>query len=455
MNTNKHIKNQISRNGVSQEYLFVRDGVSQHDRLLTELEPDYVTVDERDLSDLLTFVQEYATKLNYYDDYDDSDNVNGDWLPFFNADVEQMVAYIHNPESFADDESTLKQLSQPHLVLLFTFLQLLSYPQQQFQALTQRYLDFYYKEVLKLTTKQETPDKINVIFELAQGEEAHLIKQGTLLNAGQDSQGINLNYATDEDIIVNQAQIASVKTLFVGYISLEDIHLQDNKSDQSFENMLRWAVGSPNQGDQLPNFNNDSVDIDYLKKNIYEQFGKNGINKKNYIKNQLFFENVGDFLYCMRMHYKEINDKNPTESEWNKVYQIIEAAYNKKNINTQNFLPIDQTEIQNIYASSIVDTEEEQATIPEYFNTFGNIIETPQNSLGFAVASPLFLLQEGVRTITLTFICEPETLNQDTLQEILDSENEVFEIYLSSGTQWIQLQSFTPSIANEQEPYGL
>ncbi|NEQ80802.1 MAG: hypothetical protein F6K26_11275 [Moorea sp. SIO2I5] len=199
---------------------FFRDGVSQGRRLLRELEPDYVSVDERDVSDLLTFVQKYATKLNYYDE---SNRINGDWSSFFGGDVEQMVAYINNPESFADEPSTQRQLAQPHLVLLFTFLQLLRYPQQQFKALTQRYLDFYYKEVLQLTTKEEVPDKIHGIFELAQGEEAHLINKGTLLSAGQDSQGVNINYATDEDIVVNQAQVASIKTLFVekNYIGLE------------------------------------------------------------------------------------------------------------------------------------------------------------------------------------------------------------------------------------------
>ena len=35
--------------------------------------------------------------------------------------------------------------------------------------------------------------------------------------------------------------------------------------------MLRWAVGSPNQGDKLPNFNGVNVDINYLKERIYQQ----------------------------------------------------------------------------------------------------------------------------------------------------------------------------------------
>ncbi|AOY79035.1 baseplate J/gp47 family protein [Moorena producens JHB] len=542
MNTNNKIIHHI-----------FRDGVSQRGRLLRELEPDYVSVDERDVSDLLTFVQKYATKLNYYDE---SNRINGDWSSFFGGDVEQMLAYIKNPESFADDPSTQRQLAQPHLVLLFTFLQLLRYPQQQFKALTQRYLDFYYKEVLQLRTKEEVPDKVNVIFELAQGEEAHLINKGTWLSAGQDNQGVNINYATDEDIVVNQAQVASIKTLFIekNSIGLEEIHNQDNKSDQSFENMLRWAVGRPNQGDQLPDFYGETVDIHYLKENIYQAIQDNQPTDDNitsYITEQLFFLNTEDFKYCFDIHDRQINkaqaDKEePTELEWNEVYKILEKAYRKKitmgrrnalkekreqeereqlafksmmelalgspnpgdplpkmpngyttlqeiffhldqelviryvkkelylsvadfrkimeiQATTENpdweevyrlvekaqtkkrnftYPPIGKTEIKNIHGSSLVDAEEGQATISQRFKTFGNITKTSQNSIGFAVTSPVLLLQEGTRTITLTFTGEERTLNRDKFQAILSSENGPFEIYLSSEAQWIQPESF-------------
>lgn len=543
MNTNRKITNQL-----------FRDGVSQSDRLLKELELNYVAVDERDLSDLLIFVQNYATKLNYYDD---TNTINGDWSHFLAKDVNQMVAYINNPDKFADDEPTLRQLSQPHLVLLFTFLLLLGYPQQQFKSLTQRYLDFYYQEVLKLTTKAEVADQINVIFELLPTEDPHLIRQGTLLNAGQDTQGNNLNYATDEDIIVNQGQIASIKTLFIQkkYISLETIHLEDNKSDQSFENMLRWAVGSPNQGDKLPNFNGVNVDINYLKERIYQQIKttqKITPAIKNYIENQLFFDTVDNFQYCFDLHDRQINQVNPqvkktTELEWQEVYKILEKAYHKKitftrrytlkaereksgfksmmklalgnpnsgdplaemplnyknlsdiynNItqepviryiqeelymhvadfrkimetenNTVNpdwtevyrllekaqtkkrnftYPAISKTEIQNIYPNSLVDNKPGETTTAQRFQTFGHSNQTSKNSVGFAIVSPILLLQEGRRTITITFASQAKTLNPETLQKLLSSKIQPFEIYLSSANQWIQPQTFTYQIGD-------
>ena len=107
-----------------------RDGVSQRNRLLRALEPDYIAVDERSFSDFLKFAQKYSQQLKYYDEFD---RENGNWSSFFEGDVQQMVAYIDNPESFADDRTQLSHLSQPHLVLFFTFLQLLCIPRSSLE----------------------------------------------------------------------------------------------------------------------------------------------------------------------------------------------------------------------------------------------------------------------------------------------------------------------------------
>ncbi|NEQ36038.1 MAG: hypothetical protein F6K40_06965 [Okeania sp. SIO3I5] len=315
-----------------------RDGVSQGDRLLKELKPDYVAVDERTLSDLLEFVQEYAKNVNYYDI---SNSKNGDWSNFFPSKdskekndqyVQEMVDYIENPEEFQDDQEKLRELSQAHLALLFTFLKLLEHPQQQFKDLTERYLDFYYKDVLQLTNKTEVADRVNVIFELVPGVEEHLIEKGTLLNAGVDSQDIDLHYQTDRDINVNQAQVASIKTLFVE---------------------------------------------------------KNQSNK-----------------------------------------------------------------VENIYTNSVVDAnegEESELQLEKSFLTLGSDINnnTPI-ILGFAVSSPVLFLPEGKRTIILTFEAKPGTLDQSAIEELQNNRKvEPFDIYLSSGAEWIQPQFFSWGIDPE------
>ena len=337
---------------------FFRDGVSQSDRFLQELGSDYITVEERDHQDLISFAQKFAECLKFYDD---SNQVDGDWSSFFAGDVEEMVAYINHPESFADDESKLNWLSQPHLVLFFTFLELLRYPQEQFKQLNPRYLNFYYQDVLKLTEKSEVADQVHTILELASGIDSHLLEKGTLINGGQDSEGNDLTYAVTEDLVINQAQVASLKNIFIWqkYTSLKDIH-QPNKSNRSFEKMLRSAVGSPNQGDSLPNFEGTEVDLDFIN-DLYQEIKELYIDditeaRRNYILNQLFFTTVDDFKYCLEVHYRQINNNDPelelpTKTEWDQVYQLVEKAYRKK-INYQRRNVLEQERLNPKYADN-------------------------------------------------------------------------------------------------------
>ena len=320
MNQNHQDKNRV-----------FRDGVSQKDRFLAELDPNYISVDERDKKDWLEFAQKFAEQLKFYDE---SNQVKGDWSPFFAGDVEEMVAYINNPESFADDEAKLNKLAQPHLVLFFTFLELLRYPQQQFKELTLRYLNFYYKDVLKLREKEEVADKVHTIFELDSREKTHLIKKGTLLNAGQDSEGVDLNYAVDEDIVINQAQVASIKKLFIERQKRKGLEVQER-----------------------------------------------------------------------------------------------------------------EIKIKNILANSIVDVASGKTIkVPRFSlapNNNINLAESQKHPIGFAIASPLLNLKEGKRSIVLTLACDKNSLDTDDISNIrkIIQENKPFEVYLSSKTEWIKIES--------------
>ncbi len=320
-----------------------RDGVSQDKRLLPALKPDFVAVDERTSEDLLRFAQQLASELRYYDE---NNQANGDWTSFFAGDVKSMIAFLQQPERFAKYDAA-GQLVQPHRVLFLTFLRLLRHPQQQFRELTQRHLDYLYKRVLRLTEKAEIADRVHVIFELTQGVTDHRLPQGTLLNAGQDSKGVDLHYATDDEIIVNRAQVAAIKTLHVAeqYIDLRTIHLRGDRNDGGFEQMLRWALGQPQQGDPLPALTETAgepaADINSLKA-LYERIKDQSETElseadKTTILTQLFFVTVEDFLYCLRIHSREMDarlagasDQPPSEEEWTQVYQRVERAYRKK-----------------------------------------------------------------------------------------------------------------------------
>ena len=333
-----------------------QDGTSQRSRALRSLDPDYVTADEQTLADWIRFVQALAKELKFYNLLDEHE---GDWTPFFEGDAEAIVAAMEvlatvnletdNPQAIALDSELQATLSKSQLALFLAFLKLLQYPQQQFQALTQRCLDFYYRQVLRLAEQGSTSDRVHAIFSLASNIAETVLPQGTLLSAGNDSQGSPLQYALESNLYLTQAGVASVKTLSVEkvYIDLETIHQADNRSDRAFENVLRWAIGVPQPGGDLPAFPTADpiwtgqgtfeaiVDLyreiaDYSLEQVTEL-------RQHYILYELGFGSLEDFQFCFDVYTREIakqqavpNNVPPTELEWQRVYTLIEKAYRKK-----------------------------------------------------------------------------------------------------------------------------
>jgi len=104
---------------------------------------------------------------------------------------------------------------QPHMALFITFLQLFNKVQQQMNGLTGRLLDFYYKDVLHLQTKPSIADKLHIVFELAKDITEYGLPTGTALKAGPDISGVEQTYTTTDDLVINQAKVKELKTIFI------------------------------------------------------------------------------------------------------------------------------------------------------------------------------------------------------------------------------------------------
>ena len=203
----------------------IRDGTSQRSRKLEALDPAYFSVEERTLADWMRYAQEFSSYLTYFNEQDQPD---GDWSAFFAGDPDAIAEAIESLDLNDSDEKPsstrtdiLELISRPHFALFLTFLKLLQYPQQQFRELTQRRLDFYYRQILQLSEKEAIPDHAHIIFSLASRKKEELIAKGTRLSAGKDATGKELQYATDTDLYVNLAQVASVKTLSIDRVNEE------------------------------------------------------------------------------------------------------------------------------------------------------------------------------------------------------------------------------------------
>lgn len=321
-----------------------RSGTSQNDKALVALEPDYVSVEERSIGDLLAYLREYAQSVNFYNE---NNKLNGSWKPFLDFsdnEILELAELIEDPAIFSEDSTRLEKYSKPHLALLLTFLKLLQYPKEKFAALTEKNVEYFYKNVLHLEEKAEVPDQVHVIFSLAKDVKEHLLQKGTLLNAGKDNTGTDLHYQVTEEVVLNTATITDIKTIHLSKTAtdLKYVHQSNDQGDVGFEKMLCVVLGGLSA---LPPYYNRSgqaipVNAAYLRTDLYKRIkGKErdeiNIYDAAYILESLCFKSIKDFMVCLDLLYREINRgyagvTYPADQEWEQAYTILAEVHQER-----------------------------------------------------------------------------------------------------------------------------
>lgn len=125
---------------------------------------------------------------------------------------------IQQVQAFAvkDFEVVLKGSQQhaPHVGLLYSFLELFAQVKNQINTISRQHLNFFYEEVLQLKKKPLTPDHVHIVAELAKQLPDYLLKKDTDLKAGKDAAGKDVVFTTEEDVVLNKAKVAELRTLF-------------------------------------------------------------------------------------------------------------------------------------------------------------------------------------------------------------------------------------------------
>jgi hypothetical protein len=217
----------------------------------------------------------------------------------------------------------------PNAIML-SFLKLFGIAIDELNNFSDRHLNFYYKDVLRIDRKPANNDSVHVVFTPSKNVDYHIVPGKTKLLAGNDKIGREIIYLTDDDIVVNQSSIEEIRTVLI-------------EPDQTS------AVLIPGKIYAAP------------------------------IANSM--DGIG----------KELSKENPA---WN--------AFGEK-----------QRVIANRHISESM-----------HFT-----------SVGFAIATPILQLSEGLRIITLNFNCT--SIGSGTLTEIFSNSLKVF---ITGKKGWIQSQ---------------
>lgn len=293
------------------------DGTSQRARALPALDPGYAGVDERSSADLLAFVQAFVERLRYYTADADADALRelGDWRAFANhpdLSVADIVAYVAEPERFEGEQA--RWLSRPHFALLLTFIELLGHAREQLGQLTGRHLDYYYREILRMQLAPAQPDRAAIVVRLANRVAKLRLPAGTALQAGRDSAGLARIYRTERELLVNQAVVSQLRSVFVDrrITGIPDVRRDRSLTARAaFEDTLELALGQPKPGDPIPSWAGAAIDLPFI-------VGLRGPLDITRVDQKLFLEHHELRTMMQRVHRREQAD-----AEWARINALL------------------------------------------------------------------------------------------------------------------------------------
>lgn len=105
----------------------------------------------------------------------------------------------------------------PQTGLLIAFVKLLNVAQGDLNQFTERHLQYYLTQILRLAPRPSQPDQTLVAFTLAPRAASLLLEAGRRLAAGADATGAPIEFATAAPLVVTQARIASLMAISATY----------------------------------------------------------------------------------------------------------------------------------------------------------------------------------------------------------------------------------------------
>lgn len=129
-------------------------------------------------------------------------------------------------ESLLPLKEELQKQHTPHLALIFAFLKLFQQLQGDLNKKTRDHLNFFYKNVLQIKPRDARPDKAHIIFELQKVLQDQYMQypmsSDKQVKDGKDNNKADILFKLNEEIIVNETQVAEVRTLYLNNKEIYD-----------------------------------------------------------------------------------------------------------------------------------------------------------------------------------------------------------------------------------------
>ena len=186
-------------------FLFAHRGMNQSDRLEQVPDPEAMQVSGRSFEELIGRSAEFAGSLAFYGDNNKPDG--SDWSDFFKEVYDYKTHTVRTDvlEDWAQNATT-----PPHLSLLFAFYRMLLVTQGDMNKLTDRQLDFYFRDILGFKMRKGTEGHVTVFAELGKNVDSVSIEKGLLFDAGKDADGKPVTYEAVDELLLGKEEVVDV-----------------------------------------------------------------------------------------------------------------------------------------------------------------------------------------------------------------------------------------------------
>ena len=178
---------------------------------------------------------------------DGRDFLKSNFYSFYNA-----ILYLKNSAETLLPDSLKSRTHNPAIALYIAFIKLFQKAQSKINRFTQRHLEFYYNDILKVKPREGTPGSTYLILHPDVEDREILAGKGTEFIAGIDENNQDVIYTADDNLLVNSAEVGSLYTLYFEHDPLD-----------SPETELGFASGA--RVNQIPLIENDSGEGKELK----------------------------------------------------------------------------------------------------------------------------------------------------------------------------------------------
>ncbi|WP_235299097.1 hypothetical protein [Portibacter marinus] len=182
-------------------------------------------IDDKDLYDFKNFKKIWALddvqEDNIYFGKDKLEKITSAMLQFrllFRSIFNSLNYSVYHFEKFFVNSLKFKNDHHPNIGLLISFLKLFNHVQNDYNSISSRLLNFYYKKYLKLQPNGATPDEVFVNFTLKDRFDRHYLPKGSILNTSVIIDGVNVDFKTSDHLEITSAKIAALKTLYLSRI---------------------------------------------------------------------------------------------------------------------------------------------------------------------------------------------------------------------------------------------